>query len=456
MHPPVARTDAVRPYPFRRLYRDADNGVVAGVAAGLAEHLGVATVIVRMVLVVMGANGLGALVYVAFWAVLPVARPGQRPEARAGPMQRLGLVVMAIGALLLLANLDGFAGSAFVVLLALVALGFGVIWHQAAPRHRRRSTVVGYEAVGHKTEGPPVTARAMPSVDAFADRRWFLVRMVGGSLLVVVGVIGILGLFAPETTDTLGATLTGLLFGLLALTGVVLALAPLLYRMFGQLREERVARIREQERAEVAAVVHDQVLHTLALIQRHAADATSVLRLARGQERTLRTWLYKPASSPVDSFAAALEQVAAEVEDAYAITVETVVVGDADHDDRVAALVAATREALVNAARHAKVDTVSLYAEAEEDRLSVFIRDRGSGFHISDVDGDRHGVRGSIIGRMSRHGGMADVRSAPGEGTEVMLVLPRARQPREPATRDGQPSRPTATRTSTADTAEKE
>jgi signal transduction histidine kinase len=169
--------------------------------------------------------------------------------------------------------------------------------------------------------------------------------------------------------------------------------------------------------------VHDQVLHTLALIQRHASDPTSVTRLARGQERSLRGWLYRPAASPSERFAAALEQVGAEVEDAYGITVETVVVGDADHDERVAALVAATREALVNAARHAKVATVSLYAEAENDTLTVFVRDRGAGFDVSAVDGDRHGISGSIVGRMSRHGGTARVRSTPGEGTEVELTI---------------------------------
>jgi signal transduction histidine kinase len=150
-----------------------------------------------------------------------------------------------------------------------------------------------------------------------------------------------------------------------------------------------------------------------------------VTRLARGQERSLRGWLYRPTSSPTERFAAALEQVAADVEDAYGISVETVVVGDAEHDERVAALVGATREALVNAARHANVATVSLYAEVETDRLTVFVRDRGAGFDLSSVDDDRHGVRGSIIGRMDRYGGTAWVRSAPGEGTEVQLTVQR-------------------------------
>jgi signal transduction histidine kinase len=258
-------------------------------------------------------------------------------------------------------------------------------------------------------------------------RRWYLVRVLGGGLLIVVGIIGILGFFAPVGNVDLSDVLLGLIFSLLALSGLVLTLAPLLNRVFGQLREERVARIREQERAEVAAMVHDQVLHTLALIQRSSGDPASVVRLARGQERSLRNWLYKPSASPTERFAAALEQAAAEVEDAFAITVETVIVGDAENNESVAALVAATREALVNAARHAKVGTVSLYAEAEEETLSVYVRDRGVGFDMSTMDDDRHGVRGSIIGRMRRHGGEAQVRSAPGEGTEVELTLPRTK-----------------------------
>jgi len=261
-------------------------------------------------------------------------------------------------------------------------------------------------------------------VESLGDRRWFPVRMIGGGLLVVVGIIGILGFLAPMGPNGFGATLTGLLFGLLALAGLVLALAPLFYRVFGQLREERVARIREQERAEVAAVVHDQVLHTLALIQRNSADPASVTRLARGQERSLRNWLYKPMGSAEEFFAAAVEEAAVEVEATYAIAVETVVVGDRQVDERTRALIAATREALVNAARHAKVATISLYAEVEPDEISVFVRDRGAGFDMSTIDDNRHGVKGSIVGRMQRHGGRADIRSEPGEGTEVRLHLP--------------------------------
>lgn len=408
--------------PVRKLYRDPQNKIVAGVAAGLAEHLAVPVVAMRIAFVVLlGANGLGALLYVVFWAVLPTTTTTVRTRRRgAAVLQLLGLLALA-GGVVVLGVQAGGSGVDFslVALVALVALGAGIIWHQGDPQRRRRAEVA---------PAVPAVRRTGPG-EGESTGRWLLLRLVGGAVLVAVGIVGILiFLGTPIGADfDLGTTVTGLIFALLAVAGLVLALAPLLYRVFGQLREERVARIREQERAEVAAMVHDQVLHTLALIQRRSGDSTAVLRLARGQERSLRNWLYKPTGSPTDRFAAALEQAAAEVEDTYAIEVETVVVGDAEHDEQVAALVAATREAMVNAARHAKVGTVSLYAEAEESELSVFIRDRGAGFDLAAVDEDRHGVRGSIIGRMNRHGGHAEIRTSPGEGTEVRLTMPRTR-----------------------------
>jgi signal transduction histidine kinase len=440
-HVTIGHVTSAQPQ-YRRLYRDPGDRIVAGVAAGLAEHLRAPVTIVRLVFVaLLAVNGFGGLLYVALWAVVPV-RPDapRRVTHRRVALQRLAYGALALGLLILVSDVDGLLGGfpfdpAVVALAAVVALGAGIIWHQADPQRRRlgqapESDAAPTPAAGAESAQPEAAVAAgrratRVEVEPAPDRRRFILRVTGGGLLMVVGIIGILGFFAPPN-QSLAATLLGLAFALLALVGLVLALAPVLWRMAGQLREERIARIREQERAEVAAIVHDQVLHTLALIQRHAHDPSSVLRLARGQERSLRSWLYRPAASPNERFAAALEQVAGEVEDAYGIAVETVVVGDADHDERVAALVAATREALVNAARHAKVSTVSLYAEVEDDRLTVFVRDRGVGFDMSTVDPDRHGIRGSIIGRMQRHDGTARVRSTPGEGTEVELSIRRS------------------------------
>ena len=389
--------------------------MIAGVASGLARHLGVPVLAVRIALVVLlGFNGLGLMLYAAFWAVVPQQSPTADPPPRRDLAMLLPFAAIGIGVVLLqsLAFGDGPAGL-IGWLVAIVALGAGVIWHESDPI--RRSNWADSAA---KTPW-------LAAVVAESDRRSFLFRFIGGGVLIVVGIIGVAALYWGRSG--LSSVFNGVIFALVGLLGVGVVAAPLLWRMFNQLRAEREGRIREQERAELAAMIHDQVLHTLALIQRNAADVKEVQRLARGQERSLRNWLYKPAASPTERFAAALEQAAAEVEDTYAISVETVVVGDTECDEQVAALVAAAREALVNAARHAGVQTVSLYAEVEADELSVFVRDRGAGFELSGVADSRHGVRGSIIGRMKRHGGRAEIRSAPGEGTEVRLILPASR-----------------------------
>jgi signal transduction histidine kinase len=392
-----------------RLLRDPDNRVVGGVAAGLARHLGVPVLAVRIGFFVLALiNGLGATLYAVFWAVLPVSAEGGRRNVR----QMVPFLALAAGIALVFVMVEGTPNPTYLLgwMVALVALGAGIIWHQAGPgRHRRWNSV-------------PWLGTLLDS-----DRRGGVVRFFGGGLLMVTGVTGIGAYFAPLSSDGFADMLNGLLFGAVGLGGVGLALAPVLTRMFTQLRVEREARIREQERAELAAMIHDQVLHTLTLIQRNPGDTKTVLRLARGQERTLRNWLYKPTASPNERFSAAIEQAAAEVEDTFAIAVETVIVGDdRPVNEQVEALVAAAREAMVNAARHAQVATVSLYAEVEEEQVSVFVRDRGVGFDPSTVDDQRHGVRGSILGRMQRHGGQAEIRSTPGNGTEVRLAMPLA------------------------------
>ncbi|MEJ3743789.1 PspC domain-containing protein [Actinomycetes bacterium KLBMP 9797] len=401
----------------RRLYRTRDQRVVAGVAAGIARHLGVSILWIRVAFVVLlPLQGLGLLLYAAFWAVLPLQPRAEAEPQRRNLMQLLPFLAIGMGLLLLQSLVFGPMGATGTAgwLVAVIAVGAGIIWHEADPERRR------------------LWSETLPQVPwlgvvvAESDRRAFLLRFIGGGVLVSVGLIGVVAVYSP--VQNFDAVITGVIFALIGLAGVAMVAGPVLWRTYNQLRAEREGRIREQERAELAAMIHDQVLHTLALIQRNAADVKAVQRLARGQERTLRSWLYKPVALPNERFAAALEQVAAEVEDTYAITVETVVVGDRETDERVGALVAAAREALVNAARHAKVQTVSLYAEVEPDQLSVFVRDRGAGFDPATVEEHRHGVRGSIIGRMGRHGGRATIISEPGSGTEVRLFLPASRE----------------------------
>jgi signal transduction histidine kinase len=402
--------------PPQRLHRNRDHRIVAGVASGVAQHLGVSVIAVRTAFVLLLAfNGLGLMLYAAFWAVLPQQHPTGEPPKRRDLAALLPFVAIGSGVILVQVLLGSHSvGGSAGWLVAIIAVGAGVIWHQSDPARRQQWS-----------ESMPQVPW-LGAVVAENDRRAFVLRFVGGGVLVAVGIIGVVAVYAPN--GNVDAVFNGVLFALVGLAGVTVVAAPVLWRTFSQLRTEREGRIREQERAELAAMIHDQVLHTLALIQRNAADVKAVQRLARGQERSLRNWLYRPTGSPTERFAAALEQVAAEVEDTYAITVETVVVGDTACDERVGALIAAAREALVNAARHAGVQTVSLYAEVEDDELSVFVRDRGAGFDLDVVEDHRHGVRGSIVGRMQRHGGRADIRSAPGDGTEVRLTLPVMRE----------------------------
>jgi signal transduction histidine kinase len=240
----------------------------------------------------------------------------------------------------------------------------------------------------------------------------------------VLAAIGVVLLLA--TTGQLANARNGFVATVVILVGLVLATAPFWRRLLDSREVERTARIRSEERAAVAAHLHDSVLQTLALIQRHAGDQQAVARLARSQERELRSWLYEPAKvTGGGTWASLVSQMVAEVEADHELTVDPVVVGDAPLDDALAALGAATREALVNAAKHAGVTSVDLYTEVTAQQVSVFVRDRGTGFDPATVPPDRRGLRDSVTGRLTRLGGTAVVRSAPGEGTEVELCLPR-------------------------------
>ena len=260
-----------------------------------------------------------------------------------------------------------------------------------------------------------------------ADRR-MLAGMVAALIQVVLGVglvvAGIAVFFvATPSVKSPGA---GILAAAAIAVGLVNVFGPWWWRLTHDLGAERQQRIRSQERAEVAAHIHDSVLQTLALIQRNAADARTVSTLARSQERELRAWLYgAPAEESPESLAAAIQRVSDEIEDLHRVTVETVAVGDCPVDERVVALVSASREALANAARHSGAACVSVYFEVEPDQVTVFVRDRGKGFEPDHVPQDRRGIADSILWRMDRHGGKAVIRSHPGEGTEVELVMPR-------------------------------
>jgi signal transduction histidine kinase len=249
------------------------------------------------------------------------------------------------------------------------------------------------------------------------------VRVLVGAGLLIAGI----GFFLASN-DALAAVGSVGIAVLATILGGALLFSPWVARLVRQLGEERRERIRNEERADMAAHLHDSVLQTLALIQRHADAPQQARSLARRQERELRAWLYDGRRSSTEdapgALATALDGVADEVEADHGVAVDVVVVGDCPFDGHVDALVAAVREAVLNAARHSGADEVSVYAEVVGDsRIEAFVRDRGRGFDPAAVNGDRRGITHSIVRRMARHGGRAHVTSAPGEGTEVAFEL---------------------------------
>uniref|UniRef100_A0AAU3GVR4 PspC domain-containing protein n=1 Tax=Streptomyces sp. NBC_01401 TaxID=2903854 RepID=A0AAU3GVR4_9ACTN len=408
----------------RKLYRSADGRMLGGVARGLAGHLGLPVAWVRFVFLgLFFADGLGALLYAVFWIVVPLgvggvggagggerslfetAPDGRRRLRKPDRGQVFALVALLIGAGVFVGNVDmGSKADRYIWPALLIGAGSILVWRQADNARRARWIEVGRRR-----------------------RVLHLARGLAGVALVGLGLAAFL--VVRSSAAQLGTALTA---AIAVLTGIALLAGPYLVRMAQDLSEERLMRIRAQERAEVAAHVHDSVLHTLTLIQRNADDGGEVRRLARAQERELRNWLYNPegtgkeeAEEPT-SLAEAVKRAAAEVEDKHGVPLEVVVVGDCPLDERLAAQMQAAREAMVNAAKYGgEGGAVQVFAEVEGTTVFVSVRDRGPGFDLDAVPGDRMGVRESIIGRMQRNGGTARLRSVPGGGTEVELEMER-------------------------------
>jgi signal transduction histidine kinase len=245
--------------------------------------------------------------------------------------------------------------------------------------------------------------------------------VLAGAGVVVAALIATGGTQGPDAAGSV-AMFAILVAGLLLLVGVVVL--PWLFLLTRTLARERAARVRAEERAEVATHLHDSVLQTLTLIQKRTGDPAAMTRLARHAERELRGWLYGPDVGAPTDLAGALRTAATEVEDRFGISVELVTVGTCPLNERTRGVVAAAGEALVNAAKHAGVAKVSLYAEVTGDQLLVAVRDRGRGFDPATTGRDRHGLAESIVGRMQRLGGTCTIHAAPGSGTEVELRLP--------------------------------
>lgn len=330
-------------------------------------------------------------------------RESGRLRRRRGTWREAGLVALAVGTALFGVHLAGAHLAAGLWPLVLGLCGVALLWPPAV-----------------RSDGP--SSRRSPSREHLRPQGALgAVRVLAGGLLVASGSAALL--HAVGVQHSLGKSIWAVVIVATALSVVA---GPLFVRLMSSLSFERAARIREQERAEVAAHLHDSVLQTLALIQKRAGDPREVAGLARRQERELRSWLLeRPGENEQDSVAKALEQVAVEVEELHRVPIEVVTVGDGLLHG-LEPLVQAAREALTNAAKFAGSERVDLYAEVEPDRVEVFVRDRGIGFDPQAIPADRRGVSDSIVARMERHGGRAVVQSSPGAGTEVELVMSRA------------------------------
>lgn len=454
----------------RPLTRSASERLLAGVCGGLAEHLGVPVIAVRIAMLVFTlAGGAGALLYLWLWATVPLAddsaaqplrraltrpadfgvapgtrartgtdshqaqrrdtvlpgaaapdlepnfvpkpvpklapkpgqntapdltpNPGQHTEPKRGrwPVAELlfGACLLLVGVLLVLQQFGVELRLTLILPGLAVLVGVGLTWWQVADRNRPEANQVP--------------------------------RLLGALALVAVGV---LMFFVTAKEPSVWTVIAAVLA---ALAGVALAITPWLLRQNRELIAERAGRARESERAEIAAHLHDSVLQTLALIQQRSEPGTEVARIARGQERELREWLFRGAdggsAAPTETALEELRAHAAALEDAHPVRFETVGVGAEVVVPE--PIVAAAKEAMLNAARHAG-GAVTVFAEVTPERVAIDVTDRGPGVDPEDLPPGRMGVRESILGRMARAGGTAKIVPGPGgQGTSVRLAMPR-------------------------------
>jgi signal transduction histidine kinase len=413
------------------LLRDTRRGLVAGVLAGLGRRSGIDPTLLRVAFVVaaVATGGLVLLAYLVAWAALPAAEGGSAPLARFRRVARapggwrvaIGAALLTLSALLAFRELGIWWSDALVWPLVLAAFGAALLWG----RWQRGGTPEADVAAAAPT--PEGAGPATPSADADGSRATSLLVEQYTGVFGVLLVVGAALLFL-SSNHILGGLRDAALTAVVVMVAVALILAPFLWRLGRNLAAERAERIRSQERAQLAAHLHDSVLQTLTLMQKRADDPREVAALARRQERELRDWLAGgDQRDETRSLAAELRSVAESIEDDHRVAIEVVVVGDCELDAPGQAVLGAAREALLNAAKHAAdAGPIRVYAEMDAAGIELFVRDLGPGFDPAAVAPDRRGVRESITGRMERAGGRAEIRSGAGSGTEVGLFIARS------------------------------
>jgi signal transduction histidine kinase len=401
--------------PQRPLRRGRDNCILGGVCGGFATRLGIKERNVRVIFSLLTlVFGLGVLLYMTFWLVL--ARSGEdnsiiqrlfqnRREAQTVLVAFIGTIVL----LIVLQSMGSRNTAGFGWPLLLSAFAFFAVWRGASPDERAH--------IQEFLNSAPVIGGASTK-----NRKGIFLRCLAGAALMVIGlhtlshIGGVWGAAAPALFGTV-----------ILIVGLLVLLAPWWLQNVRELTSERRERVRVEERAAMVAHLHDSVLQTLTLIERAAANEGDVTRLARNQERELRQWLFSPETLPnaATSFVGLVGAIEHDVENDYGVKVELVTVGDCVPDQRIVALVAAGREAAINAAKWSQAASVSIFTEVEPTSVSMFVRDRGIGFDIDAIPADRQGIALSIQQRMAQFGGESFINTTVGSGTEVQLVMHR-------------------------------
>lgn len=365
--------------------------MVGGVAAGVGQAIGLDPILLRIAFIVLAFSGPGLPMYAIAWLVMPAGGSGPDADDRSPVEFRrgVGLVLIVLGSVLALRAFGLTPPDAIVWPVLLVGVGVGLVWWHVQPQ--------------------------------IEFTRWAAARVTAGVLVMGTG----LAAFVAGNIS-FSAIRDGLFGIVLVVGGLAILIGPWILVLIRDRAEGQRRAQAADARADVAAHLHDSVLQTLALIQR-TDDPREMTALARQQERELRRWLYVDDHDPEEwTLKSAIDRIAGVVEDRHDVDVEAIVVGDVAMDSHVEAIVAAVGEAATNAAKWSGQPSVSVFIEVGDGQVEAFVRDTGAGFDPDQIAEDRLGVRESILGRMERVGGIAEIVSAPGEGTEVRLAVTTA------------------------------
>jgi signal transduction histidine kinase len=396
----------VRPFTERELsvfrFNRSHDALISGVAGGVGERIGVDPIVVRVAFVALSAAGaIGVIAYLAAWSLSldPGDRRGHKPRP-ATVQQDAAFGAIVVGLVLLFRSVGLWFGDLVGFPILVGGVGAAVVY------------------VGAGRDGKVRRARGPFGAEVLSGRPSFISLVLGG--LFVVG--GVTWFFLTVKHSVTGVFAVVLAVAVTAV-GLAIVFGPWVYRLTGQLGEERRERIRSEERSELAAHLHDSVLQTLALIQRSAHSPRKMANLARRQERELRAWLYGSPTINAGQFET-FEELVDQIENEYEVTIETVLVGSAPLNERTEATALALLEAAKNAARHSGAEEISVYIECDPKAINAYVRDRGRGFDPDTIPNGRRGIADSIRGRVERHGGTVTITSAPGEGCEVQVTMP--------------------------------